>query len=301
MEFIITTFPFLALPTDLQLHCTSWIHLSSLGTWASTFSGARKYANSELQWELRYINEFWDHELFGKEKSQPPSPGQPNCTWKELYQQARWFVTKLPLPRVGWNSRRNALWMEDLQDCCMGGNWLAVRRLRVAHEYQTYDKDPVSWSIGYHPLVLAAKDSVDCLRILLSEFHPDLQWRDAGGRTVLHHAIWNDNTAAIDCVHNEFGVSLDSITDEGWTALHFAVGNIRLAATRWVVLRLEGGLTLPGRRLLQLGADHTIMGPNGQTPLGIVKCGISRAQSKGIKLIDQAIQDMMEKEFNITS
>ena len=98
-----------------------------------------------------------------------PSPGRSPCSWKELYRQAWWYVTKLPLPRDGgWErQRQDPPQIEDLQDCCKGGNWLGVRRLCATYVY-THSM----FTVLYQPLALASKHSVDCLRILLIA----LQW-----------------------------------------------------------------------------------------------------------------------------
>jgi len=114
-----------------------------------------------------------------------PSRGRPNCTWKELFRQTCWYDTKLPLPRDRWTARyTDKPWMEDLRDCCKGGNWLGVRRLCATHEY-TESMFPSNW---YHPLAWAASNSVDCLRILLVEFHSDPERRNATGWTLIHCA-----------------------------------------------------------------------------------------------------------------
>jgi len=115
----------------------------------------------------------------------------------------------------------------------------------------------------YHPLSWAFKYSVDCLRILLIEFHGDPQWKTAAGLTLIHYAgqcgytvslllltrhassnlvfvlAVSDNVVAIVCLHNEFGVSLDSVTSGGRAPLHLAVINNRLSAVRLVCSPLE--------------------------------------------------------------
>ena len=102
-----------------------------------------------------------------------PSPVLSHCTWKDLYRQAWWYDTKLPLPRGMWDQRHESPWMEALRDCCLGGNWLGVRRLCATHEYKNSMFNPDD----YHPLTLAARYSVDCLRIFLVEHRSDPHFR----------------------------------------------------------------------------------------------------------------------------
>ncbi len=148
-----------------------------------------------------------------------PSPGRPPCTWKELYRQARWFVTTIP---------HDVAWLDNLRSCCKYKNWLGVRRLCTRHEYKD-SEIPCGW---HHPLAQAAGHSVDCMRILLIELHGDTKWMDDVGDTLIHYAGHCAET--IICLRDEFGLSVDTLGMSGETILHRAVWSHDVPSARWV-------------------------------------------------------------------
>lgn len=134
---------------------------------------------------------------------------------------------------------------------------------------------------------------VEALRLLIQE-GADLTIRDSEGGTLLHMAVWAGKPEICEFLIAA-GVDPNAEESMGWTPLHTAAIINRLSCVEplvrgganidmqdvqgWAALHYaaNSGFQEVCRELLELGADDSLRGHNGKTPVECLKEGDSAA------------------------
>jgi ankyrin repeat protein len=103
---------------------------------------------------------------------------------------------------------------------------------------------------------MSREDVIPVLRSM-SKAGADLLCTDNNGRGLLHAAAAGEHATAVDFLHREKKLPLDSADSFGWCALHYAS---------------RMGVTDTVNRLLELGASSTLCDARGWSPLDIMNC-----------------------------
>ena len=133
---------------------------------------------------------------------------------------------------------------------------------------------------GSTPLHIAAENGTAPIFKMLLKLGAAVNALDSEGLTPFHLAAKNGHIAIVNIILDNFPHLLNERNTEGWTSLHFAVANNDVELVKV---------------LLKRGADPSIAGPEGMTPLALAK---NENNSKIINAITLAIRTIEMRQSN---